>query len=147
MQGKGFWVGVQALLLLAETETSTSTVLAQVLSTHAVDIRRMMARFAQAGLVQARVGREGGYRLAQSATQITLADVYQATAILPQKDDEHEGIRATNASAQLVLKQVQHELEQRHLEALRQYSIASLLQRKIDVCLYIQAKATKKGSL
>jgi Rrf2 family transcriptional repressor of oqxAB len=40
----------------------------------------MLATLAAAGLVRASEGRDGGYRLAQPATEITLADIYAALA-------------------------------------------------------------------
>jgi len=124
-----FWVAVQALVVLAETDAACpSTTIASDLKTHAVFLRRVMAQLVRAEIVEAREGRDGGYRLAQPATQITLADVYQATRALPQGDEEHECIRATNASAQLALKQVKQDLEYCHLEVLGRYSIASLMQ-------------------
>jgi Rrf2 family protein len=76
-----FAVAVHALVLLARSpETITSAYLAGSVNTNATCLRKVLATLARAGLVQAHEGRDGGYRLARSAAEITLADVYQVVS-------------------------------------------------------------------
>jgi Rrf2 family protein len=75
-----FAVAVHALVLLARSPgAATSASLAGSVNTHATCLRRVLARLARAGLVEAHEGRDGGYRLARPSTEVTLADVYLAT--------------------------------------------------------------------
>ncbi len=74
-----FAMAAHALALLARTEEGhPSALLASSVNTHAVFLRRILRDLVSAGLVAAREGRSGGYRLARPAKHITLAEVYQA---------------------------------------------------------------------
>jgi Rrf2 family protein len=75
----GFAVAVHTLVLLARSpDPATSEALARSVNIHASCLRRVLSMLAQSRLVVAYEGRDGGYRLARSATEITLADVYHA---------------------------------------------------------------------
>ncbi len=72
-------MAAHALALLARTEEGhPSGLLASSVNTHAVFLRRILRDLVAAGLVEAREGRSGGYRLTRPAERITLADVYRA---------------------------------------------------------------------
>jgi Rrf2 family transcriptional regulator, repressor of oqxAB len=72
-------MAVHALALLAQSEEGyPSTYIAGSVNTHAVFLRRILRDLVAAGLVDAREGRTGGYRLARPAGEITLAQVYRA---------------------------------------------------------------------
>jgi Rrf2 family transcriptional regulator, repressor of oqxAB len=74
-----FAMAAHALALLAQTEAGyPSAYIAGSVNTHAVFLRRILRDLVAAGLVAAREGRTGGYRLARPASRITLADVYRA---------------------------------------------------------------------
>jgi Rrf2 family transcriptional repressor of oqxAB len=123
-----FWVAVQALVVLAETnEACPSATIARDLKTHAVFLRRVMTLLVRAEIVEAREGRDGGYRLARPATEITLAEVFRAIRAI-QQDEEHACIRATNAPAQVALEQVRQDLDRCNLEVLSRYTVGSLVQ-------------------
>jgi Rrf2 family protein len=79
-QGR-FALAVHALVLLARSpEAATSAFLSRSVNTHATCLRRILATLGRAGLVQGYEGRDGGYRLARPAAEISLADVYHAVA-------------------------------------------------------------------
>ena len=81
MARSGFAMAVHALVLLARSpEFATSAFLAGSVNTHATCLRRVMATLARAGLVHACEGRDGGYRLARPAGEISLAEIYDAVA-------------------------------------------------------------------
>lgn len=72
-------MAVHALAVLAQApEGYPSGYVASSVNTHAVFLRRILGDLVAAGLVEAREGRAGGYRLARPARSITLADVYRA---------------------------------------------------------------------
>jgi Rrf2 family transcriptional repressor of oqxAB len=72
-------MAAHALAVLARAEDGyPSAYLASSVNTHAVFLRRILRDLVDAGLVRAREGRTGGYRLARPAARITLADVYRA---------------------------------------------------------------------
>ena len=123
-----FPVAVQALVVLAETdEPCSSSAMAQDLKAHAVFLRRVLAQLVRANLIQAREGRDGGYRLARSAEHITLAEVYQAVVADPA---EHTaGTSGVNEGVQTVMDEIRAEAEQRLLEILGRYNLASVLER------------------
>lgn len=124
-----FPVAVQALVVLAETDGHcSSSAMAQGLKAHAVYLRRVLAQLVRANLIQAREGRDGGYRLARPAEHITLAEVYQAVAVADPA--EHTaGTGAVNARVQTVLDEIGAEAERYLLELLSQHTLASVLER------------------
>jgi Rrf2 family protein len=72
-------MAVHALALLADSaEGQPSALIASSVNTHAVFLRRILKALVAAGLVTAREGRGGGYRLARPPGAITLAEVYCA---------------------------------------------------------------------
>jgi Rrf2 family protein len=73
-----FAMALHALSLLATDEDGApSQFLAGSVNTHAVFLRRVLRQLSGAGLIEAREGRGGGYRLARPASTITLAEVYR----------------------------------------------------------------------
>ena len=80
MSSSRFAMAVHGLALLADgaPDGLSSAWIAGSVNSHAVVLRRLLSRLATAGLIQAREGRGGGYRLLRPAAQITLAEVYEA---------------------------------------------------------------------
>ncbi len=124
-----FPVAVQALVVIAGTDgLCSSNTMAQDLKAHAVFVRRVLAQLVRADIVQAREGRDGGYRLARSAEHITLAEVYQAVK-QAEPQDEAACSGGVNASVQSILDEVGAEAEQRLIESLEQHTLASVIER------------------
>jgi Rrf2 family protein len=72
-------MAAHALAVLAQARDGyPSAYVAASVNTHAVFLRRILGDLVTAGLVKAREGRAGGYRLARPPEEITLADVYRA---------------------------------------------------------------------
>ncbi len=129
-RGPGWFpVAVQALVVIAETDgPCSSSTMAQDLKAHAVYLRRVLAQLVRANLIQAREGRDGGYRLAQSADHITLAEVYQAVkAADPLEDNSTRS--GVNARVQSILDEIGAEAERSLLELLSYHTLASVLER------------------
>lgn len=73
-----FAMAVHALALLAQDRDGyPSEYLAGSVNTHAVFLRRVLRRLAEGGLIEAREGRGGGYRLTRPPGEVTLAEVYR----------------------------------------------------------------------
>ncbi len=76
-----FAVALHVLVLLGTEGCRlplTSDYVAASTGTHPVMIRRIMGQLRDAGLVTAQRGKEGGFRLARPAEEITLAAIFQA---------------------------------------------------------------------
>jgi Rrf2 family protein len=72
-------MAAHALAVLAQSRDGfPSAFVASSVNTHAVFLRRILRDLVAAGLVAAREGRRGGYRLARPPERITLAEVYRA---------------------------------------------------------------------
>ncbi len=110
-----FAMAVHALVLLAQSEEGyPSEYIAGSVNTHAVFLRRVLRRLAEAGLIEAREGRGGGYRLARPAARLTLAEVYRVMEpegpLTPSPCDPNEkcpvgaGMRAAFATAAAVAR-------------------------------------------
>ncbi len=124
-----FRIAVQALVVTAEADGAcSSAVLAQELKTHATFLRRVMVLLVRAHILVAREGRDGGYRLARPADEITLAEVYQAAkAACPT--DGNEARTIGSARVQHLLDGVTDEIQQTLLTTLDHYTIASLMEK------------------
>lgn len=131
-----FALAVHTLVLLARApDSATSISLADSVNTHATCLRRMLAALAQAGLVKATEGRDGGYRLAQPASEITLAAVYVALAgeplLRPNSAKVNTGCPISAAMGPLVAE-IAAEAEAHFQEALARHTLADVTYQ-IDV--------------
>lgn len=92
MTPSAFGLAVHALAFLAITDTvCPSQQIAHIMSSGTSFMRRIMAPLVRANLVEAREGRDGGYRLLKRADMITVGDVYRA---LSMTDPLGEGLRS-----------------------------------------------------
>jgi Rrf2 family protein len=128
-----FRIAVQALIVTAETDGAcSSTAIAQELKVHATFLRRVMVLLVRANIVVAREGRDGGYRLARPADEITLAEVYQAAkAACPADGTEAREIGSPRV--QHLLDGVTEEIQQSLLTTLDRYTIASLMENALPI--------------
>jgi Rrf2 family protein len=130
-----FAMAVHALSLLARSpEGYTSAYLAGSVNTHAVFLRKVIARLVQAGFVVARQGRDGGYRLARPAEEITLAEVYRvmrADGPLPPSPAQPNPLCEVGSGIRAALDEVRVEVEQALMQMLEGYSIAEISNRAV----------------
>src|SRR5579862_2475886 len=126
-----FAVAVQALAYLARSEgVCPSRTLAGTVDSHAVFTRRVLSQLVRAGLVAAREGRDGGYRLARHADDITLADVYravQAAGATEQVPVELAPACDARSGMHLAFAEIVAETDERIIEVLQEHTIAALL--------------------
>jgi len=69
---------IVTLLAAKEREFVCSDHIAKSVCTNPVVIRRLIARLAKAGIVESKLGKCGGARLARGSNKITLRDIYCA---------------------------------------------------------------------
>lgn len=107
----------------------SSAVIADKVNSHATFLRQVLSSLTQAGLVQAREGRDGGYSLKVPADQISLADVYIAVKLgdmCPPCDeigcDDLEQV--DNFLSDIIL-----EADEKTIEFLRQYTIKDFAEK------------------
>jgi Rrf2 family transcriptional repressor of oqxAB len=126
-----FRIAVQALIVIAETDGAcSSTAIAQELKVHATFLRRVMVLLVRANIVVAREGRDGGYRLARPANEITLSEIYQAAkAACPADGTEAREIGSPRV--QHLLDGVTEEIQQSLLATLDHYTVATLMEKDL----------------
>ncbi|MHB8301267.1 MAG: RrF2 family transcriptional regulator [Acidobacteriaceae bacterium] len=112
-----FSTGIEALALMATEPEKyhTSQALASVLATNPVVVRRLLSALSHAGLVTSAKGPTGGSRLAKSAKQITLRDIYRALDagdLLHRGKHESEETRDLRKAMQSVFKKAQKSFEE-----------------------------------
>ncbi|NOU77657.1 Rrf2 family transcriptional regulator [Paenibacillus sp. LMG 31459] len=74
---KRFGYGLQALVVLASTAGQYSSVeIAEQIRCEPTALRKILSRLTEAGYIEVRQGRGGGYTLAKPPGEITLAEVY-----------------------------------------------------------------------
>lgn len=133
---KWFGLSLQALVVLSsKPDICPSAKIAECLKSEATVLRRVLAKLAQANLIETREGRDGGYRLKQSPETITLADVYVALKVgeplsngmLDTIGMDHYGQEMKSAFIVIA-----NEVEQKTIETLQQFTIAQLAENKVS---------------
>jgi Rrf2 family protein len=119
--------------MLARNEgVNPSASIAGEVQTHAVFLRRVLAQLARAGLVEAREGRDGGYRLICSTDCVTLADIYRAVNVASPIAVHPVNFDTTcpgNAAMSAALGEIVDEAEERVLEVLERRTLADVISR------------------
>jgi DNA-binding IscR family transcriptional regulator len=77
---RGLATAVRALLVLVEAPRgmATSAEIGEAIGSHPVVVRRLLGSLRMSGLVEARVGREGGWAIAKDPAKIRVSDVWLA---------------------------------------------------------------------
>jgi len=132
-----FAIAVQALVFLSQAdEVCPSATIAGNLRSHAVFMRRVLAQLVRARIVEAREGRDGGYRLARPAGEITLAEVYRAvkSSAPPELSpaDNGQGC-ALGVGMSAAFAEVMAETEGRILNVLERHTIGELAARAMEL--------------
>ena len=129
-----FSMAVHILTLLAKAGENymKSGNIAGSVNTNAVVIRRVLGQLNQAGLVSSQTGASGGTRLARSASEISLCDIYKAVSCgevfaLHAKSPNQDCPIGKNIEA--VLCNLQKEIDRSVGEKLAQYKLADVMER------------------
>ncbi|WP_141432310.1 Rrf2 family transcriptional regulator [Bacillus sp. 03113] len=123
-----FNIAVRALVWLSRSEgkLSSASIACQV-NSHATFLRRVLVLLVNAGIVEAREGREGGYILRRPSSQITLADVYMAVKSECSEIEETGNCGEAGKQLDMAIEKIMNEAEQKTLDFLRQYTISDLI--------------------
>jgi Rrf2 family protein len=130
-----FAMAAHALALLSQSDEGyPSAYIASSVNTHAVFLRRILRDLVAAGLVRAREGRAGGYRLARPAARISLADVYLAVepgGPLAPSPAEPNTLCPMGAGMRAAFAEASDLAARGLLDALRSRSVADLARRSL----------------
>ncbi|TYP74905.1 RrF2 family transcriptional regulator [Paenibacillus methanolicus] len=124
-----FRKAVHILIYLAKDGAfQSSATIACSVQSHATFLRRILALLANAGIVETREGREGGYGLKTSPDRISLAEVYMAV-----RGEEHDCAAAEAACEQTemldsAMDEIMLEADKRMQEFLQGYTLADLME-------------------
>lgn len=132
-----FAIAVHALALVSSAQVDyTSTQIAASLNMHPVFTRRVLAHLVKSGFLEAREGREGGYRLTRPADQITLAEVYRAVGsgdLIPPSPNEPDPLCPVGSGIRGALAEVNADAELAFLDVLSWRTIADLADRAVSL--------------
>ncbi|EFM08638.1 transcriptional regulator, BadM/Rrf2 family [Paenibacillus curdlanolyticus YK9] len=133
-----FGIAVHALVWLSQSGcVVSSAMMAGQVNSHATFLRRIMVHLVQAGMVEAKEGRDGGYFLRKSPADITLADVYMAvksdcgTEQASVAADDEGGCGAAGQQLDSVLESIMGQAEQHTIDYLRQFTVDDVM-RQVD---------------
>ncbi|RXZ84045.1 Rrf2 family transcriptional regulator [Paenibacillaceae bacterium] len=128
-----FGLSLQALVVLSQNcSNCPSAEIASKVNSEASLIRKILAMLAKGGLLESREGREGGYRLKNSAEAITLAEVY---TVLQLGEPVCSGMLETTSchpfgvEMNTIFGDITAEIDARIMDVLGKYTIADLAAR------------------
>lgn len=129
-----FTIAVHILVWLAGTEgVCPSAEIASQVQGHATFLRRVLAPLVQAGIVEAREGRVGGYSLAKPAEKISLGDVYvalkNASPSEPEPVPGESECGSRGEQLDLMLNEILRQAEERAVGFLSDITIADLARK------------------
>jgi Rrf2 family transcriptional repressor of oqxAB len=128
-------IAIHAIVWLAKSGSMISSALiARQVDSHATFIRRVMQSLNNAGIVESKGGREGGYFLKKSAAEITIGDIYEAINSISNDteinvDCGEDGEKLDVEQLDVELEKILQEAELKTIEYLRSYTIAQLMDR------------------
>jgi Rrf2 family transcriptional regulator, repressor of oqxAB len=125
-----FKIAVHAIVWLAKSGSLlSSAMIANQVHSHATFMRRVMQALANAGIVESKGGREGGYILRKSADQITLGEIYYAVSTGSAEPEFDVNCGEAGEQLDVEIEKILHEAEQRTVDYLQQYTITDVMNR------------------
>ncbi|REE67029.1 Rrf2 family protein [Paenibacillus taihuensis] len=116
-----FHVTLGVLLLLAKHGgTLSSSEMAKNLHVHAAYLRKIISGLLKNGLIEAKEGRDGGYKLKLPATHISLADAYEAVRNEKKSQNEMD-------NGWFSLEHVKTEIDKCTVTCLKKYRISDVM--------------------
>ncbi|WP_179223972.1 RrF2 family transcriptional regulator [Paenibacillus tyrfis] len=116
-----FQIILGVLLLLAKHGgTLSSTEMAKNLHVNAAYLRKIISELLKLGLVEAKEGHDGGYKLKLPANHISLADAYEAVRNEKKSQNETE-------NGWFSLEQVKTEIDSCTITCLKKYRISDVM--------------------
>jgi len=115
----------------------TSADIADHAGTNPVVVRRVLGKLRQAGLLSSEKGHAGGWRLAQPAQSITLADVYLALderLVSGSDSDAIPSLCSVETGLQTRVAELLEDIEESLVERLRETSITDVHPKSCSYC-------------
>lgn len=132
MANSRFSIAVHTLALLARSNDQPlkSEVIARLVKTNPVVIRRLLSELARANLVVSQAGATGGTKLARKPEDVLLVEVYRTVAdkqifALPRKSPDYEC--EIGRSIEAVMVQIQNKFDRAIEENLGKITLAEVL--------------------
>lgn len=123
-------IAIHAIVWLAKSGSLlSSAMIASQVDSHATFMRRVMQSLNNAGIVESKGGREGGYFLKKSSEEITLGDIYEAISIVSNEAEIDVDCGEAGEQLDVELEKILQEAELMTIEYLRGYTIAQLMDR------------------
>lgn len=130
---KTFSLALQALVVLEkQSGKCTSGDIASQLHSDATLLRRILKALSHEHIIEAREGRDGGYRLFKNAADITLAEVYNALKIHTTISDTMlEAVKENCVGGQMktVFSDILSEVEESTFQVLKSHTIADIVDK------------------
>jgi Rrf2 family transcriptional repressor of oqxAB len=131
-------VAVHVIAWLAKSDClMTSSSISILVNAHSVVVRRIMQALMNAGIVESKIGRDGGYFLREPADKITLGDVY--SAINTCGVEQEAELDASHSDDDSCIDFIFYEIEQETINILRKYTISHVM-KQYDIFLYSSSK-------
>ena len=123
-------VAVHAIVWLVKSGGMlSSAMIASQVDSHATFMRRVMQSLTTAGIVESKGGRDGGYFLRKSSTEITLGDIYEAISRCSNEAEVNVDCGEAGEQLDVELEKILQEAELKTIEYLRNYTVAQLMDR------------------
>lgn len=122
-----FNIAIHILIWLAKSGSLVSSaMIAEQVKSHSTFLRRVLALLTQAGMVEAREGRDGGYTLKMPADEITLDKVYLAVKAEAAESCGKVDYGKQMAELDTALEEIMKLADQQTIEYLKKHNIAEL---------------------
>lgn len=129
MKNEQFSSALYVVIVLARNKKikMNSRKIAMGLKTNPVVVRRLVTQMAEAGILEARKGRDGGVWLSRDPQSITLADIYKAVCtrdLIVGFDRPKARFCPVSCSMKTIVKKISSRVEKDLFKSLSQFNIA-----------------------
>lgn len=123
-----FRTAIHALVWLAMNHcVQSSASLAGQVNSHAAFLRRVLLTFVQAGIVEAREGRDGGYMLKTSPKDLTLADIFMVVNSETPADCDNSDCGEAGLKLDQAIENITNAIEEQMIATLGKYTLEDLM--------------------
>jgi Rrf2 family protein len=132
-QLKRFGLGLQALIVLATNDDICSSAeISEQIQCEPTSLRKILAQLGDAGIIEVRQGRSGGYELTRSPEEITLFEIYTS---LHEEQPKWDRMLDTTGNHDFGLKvnesfqKIMTEINMQVTKVLGNYTVADLMEQ------------------
>jgi Rrf2 family transcriptional regulator, repressor of oqxAB len=133
LQYKSFGLVLQALVILARKgNTCSSCEIAELLSSDATMLRRILAKLTRENILVTREGRDGGYMLNRDPEVLTLAEIYRALEVGESCNKAVNDTMCVNdfgMQMKIACGDILEEMDRSVLGVLEEYTVADMVRK------------------